>query len=235
MDNIIRLIDYKIFKEGCGTSSIIQIGSNCGNLDGDSVWKLATGNQDIFKAYLIEPIGCLFSELVNNYTDFKYVTCCNIAITCDESQTKIPIYYISEEHIKEYNCPWYTKGLGSTNPKHIFHLSENSRFTYDKILRDVPISKACVDAVTLNSFVLKHNITDIGFLQIDTEGYDADILLSYDFCVKPQVIQFEYVHIEEAWKGRNSSKLCVVIELLSKHNYQMIYQDMFNMVWLLKS
>ena len=49
--------------------------------------------------------------------------------------------------------------------------------------------------MTLNEIVVKHAVTHIDLLQIDVEGFDCLILLSYDFTlVHPSVISFEHRH-----------------------------------------
>ena len=55
--------------------------------------------------------------------------------------------------------------------------------------------KMSVDCLTLDSFIDKHNITEIDFCKIDVEGHELNVLKDYSFKVKPKVIKCEHIHV----------------------------------------
>ena len=58
------------------------------------------------------------------------------------------------------------------------------------------IKKETVTCITLKSLFKKHNIVDLGILQIDTEGFDYQIIKMIDFSqLRPDVIIYEYLHL----------------------------------------
>jgi FkbM family methyltransferase len=55
--------------------------------------------------------------------------------------------------------------------------------------------KEKIRTVTLKSLVEKHNLHDVDFVQIDTEGYDFKIFMQMDGVVNPSLIKVEIAHI----------------------------------------
>jgi hypothetical protein len=50
-----------------------------------------------------------------------------------------------------------------------------------------------VQCISLNSLLKEHQVTKVDLLQIDTEGYDLEIILNLDFkVIKPKIIHFEH-------------------------------------------
>lgn len=55
-----------------------------------------------------------------------------------------------------------------------------------------------VDCITIEDVLKKHNMQELDLLQIDTEGYDYEIIKTIDFSkLKPSFIAFEYVHLSQ--------------------------------------
>ena len=65
--------------------------------------------------------------------------------------------------------------------------------------------------------IIRYNkFKKVDLLQIDTEGYDADVIDMFDFeCYHPILIQYEYVHL-----SNNQNNL--TIKLLELKNYCVI-------------
>ena len=53
-----------------------------------------------------------------------------------------------------------------------------------------------VNALTLNSFLKKHDIQQIDLLKIDVEGHELMILESYDWCIKPKLLKIEHKFVD---------------------------------------
>jgi FkbM family methyltransferase len=59
------------------------------------------------------------------------------------------------------------------------------------------IDSIVVDTLTLETLMERCNITQFDYLQIDTEGYDAKILLSSKLeKFMPKIINFEHSHLQ---------------------------------------
>jgi len=66
-------------------------------------------------------------------------------------------------------------------------------------------------------FLKKNCIQDIHFLQIDTEGYDYEILKTLDFANQsPVMIIIEHIHLSNAHKTE-------MVNLLRKYSYSIHY------------
>jgi len=54
--------------------------------------------------------------------------------------------------------------------------------------------KEKIRTMTLKSLVEKHELQDVNFVQIDTEGYDFKIFMQMDGVVNPDLIKVELAH-----------------------------------------
>jgi FkbM family methyltransferase len=73
-----------------------------------------------------------------------------------------------------------------------------------------------VPAISWRSLMSKYNVTRIDLLQVDTEGYDLEILkmvLGSGLAV-PKIIQFEHIHLSDPHKVES-------VRLLSQHGYRL--------------
>ncbi|MGB0840154.1 MAG: FkbM family methyltransferase, partial [Chitinophagales bacterium] len=53
-----------------------------------------------------------------------------------------------------------------------------------------------VDCTTISDLLVKHQFPQLDLLQIDTEGYDFEIIKTVDFTqFKPKIISFEHQHL----------------------------------------
>jgi FkbM family methyltransferase len=79
--------------------------------------------------------------------------------------------------------PEWTKGIASVNPDH--HKISGIDESYMK--------SETVDGVTFDTLFSKYNVTNVDLLQVDTEGYDKEILKMFPFeRIKPSIIHFEH-------------------------------------------
>lgn len=72
--------------------------------------------------------------------------------------------------------------------------------------------KILVKTLSLKDLVRAYNIETIDFLQLDTEGYDYEILKTFDFNFSPKVINFENVYL-----SKEDRRECE--NLLTSHGY----------------
>ena len=54
-----------------------------------------------------------------------------------------------------------------------------------------------VDCMTLDSFIDKHQITEIDFCKIDVEGHEINVLKDYSWKVKPKFMKVEHKHLRQ--------------------------------------
>ena len=56
-----------------------------------------------------------------------------------------------------------------------------------------------VDCMTLNTLVAKYDFPHINYLKIDTEGHELNILESFDWIIKPDLIRVEHSHVDDIY------------------------------------
>ena len=147
-----------------------------------------------------------------NKGDWKGVMCVPSPPYFDSLQEKVnqSFYkdnvYLEKVAISDYNGktaftvskntgPEWVRGISSiTAPHHkgerIFDKKENQKWI-DKHIE--------VDCLTLNSLIAKYDFEHINFLKIDTEGHELNILESYDWEIKPDLIRVEHSHIDDIY------------------------------------
>ena len=70
--------------------------------------------------------------------------------------------------------------------------------------------------ITFQSLIDKYRLTCIDLLQIDTEGYDYEILkMVFSTKIRPHIINFEFVHLTPSDQNQSLS-------LLAKNGYKFI-------------
>jgi FkbM family methyltransferase len=135
---------------------------------------------------VLEPQKRIFEQLKSNYSRFSGFTFVNAAIA-DADGTR-DLYVIQE---------------GAEGPD---WLHEISSFRKDVLLRHAGsvanlgslITTERVRTLTFASLFRECGIDHVDFLQIDTEGYDAEVLRLFDFSRwKVPLVQFEHKHLSK--------------------------------------
>jgi len=180
---------------------IIQVGANKGNTDNDPVWKLCQENMPAsldWKIDLIEPNPkaveiCRENYRVAGFTNVV-VFCCGISDTHEELDLFIDNDVPGNEGSQH----------ASMNRSHLHKLGHS----------DQVISTRRVTCYPLHEF-FHESVVDI--LQIDTEGYDAKVLLGCDFTgLTIKKIQFEHIHI-------SPEEFAAVVSKLEEIGYKRTY------------
>lgn len=174
----------------------IQIGANDGKT-GDPLYPLIMAHSN-WEGIFIEPVKHIFEKLKDNYKVTNKLIFENVAIANDYSVKKF--YYVSEEakNIIKDVPHWYDK-LGSFDKTHIIkHYSGKFEpFIVEEDIICVPIKGI------LNGY----KVDKIDLIQIDTEGFDYQILAQFDLIkYHPKVIMFEHKHLS-AKEKYNAIKL----------------------------
>lgn len=191
--DINKLVD-KIFRNKKNVF-FIQVGANDGVSGCDHIRQNVITKG--WSGILVEPVPHIFKKLVKNYEGQPLISFENAAIgTKDGTQ----VFY----HFDESMSSWHNE-LGSFK-KEI--LSRHGIENVDELIKELQ-----VPVIAFTSLLKKYNITHLNILNIDTEGYDYEILKTIDFSfVKPSVIIYEHRHLStEDYKAS--------IQLLNKHDY----------------
>jgi len=150
-----------------GKKVMVQIGTN----DGADEFNALCRGLRASKIILVEPNTILNPFIIHNYSDIDNVFIENVAITDVNKGTVLlylPTQLVDEEKTKK-DIRYATGHFSLFVPKE----------WYGEV---TTIGKAIeCPSMTFEELCKKYNITDIEFLQIDTEGYDATILKSIDF------------------------------------------------------
>lgn len=153
----------------------IQIGANDG-VRNDPIYHLVTKHN--IKGIALEPVPSIFNKLKHNYQDFPKVKLLNCAI--HKSEKNSIIYQVNPELAKYGER---TKGTPSFFKEH-HKLSDVD----EEDIIEIPVK-----CLTFQELLDQNNVKNIDLLQIDTEGYDYEIIKMIDFSkTKPSIISFEH-------------------------------------------
>jgi len=178
---------------------VIVIGANNGELTDFLSTYLILPN---VKGILVEPVSYLFKELQEKFANNKNFHLENSAIY--RSNRKKNMFRISQSE----DLPEWADGLGSFNKGNLMLHKTDIPSIDSKIVKEL------VNCITFNSLMKKYNAERINVLQVDTEGYDYDIIKLIDFNrFRPDLILLEYLHL-------TYYQYFAAINLLRSNNYR---------------
>lgn len=189
-----------VFKSRGITEPIVQIGA----FDGVSFDPLRDFiKADTHTAILVEPIEQSFQKLSSLYEGAKNIHLKNVAIA--ETDGTATMYRAKQEG--RWADHQVVKQLASFDPQHlVWHGVELHE-----------LEKVQVKAVSLDTLVSEFQLDSIGFLQIDTEGFDAEVVrMALKQSIPPKMINFESSHL----KKDDAAKL---FQELQNHSYVWIH------------
>jgi FkbM family methyltransferase len=174
----------------------IQVGANDG-VRFDGLFSIVTSMR--WSGLVIEPLPSAFSRLAANYQDHKNVIPLNIAL--HPSADTAALYFVPNDRLFAY--PDFVAGTPSFKRDHLIRYGVNPD----------DISQTNVECMPLMRIVNSYHLADADYLQIDTEGFDAEIIKMIDFCTfKPTAIKFE-------WDNLSPREQEETVELLVKNDY----------------
>jgi FkbM family methyltransferase len=157
--------------------NFIQIGANDGKM-ADPIYDFVSRNHKHVKGLAVEPMKDVFQKLANNYKVYNEIIPINLAIHNIKKEMKL--WRVDPE--KEHLLPTWVKGVSSFDREHLVK----------KNLEKYMIAET-VPCITLDELIDKYDCANVDLLQIDTEGYDSEIILNINFGkIKPQIIHFEH-------------------------------------------
>ncbi|MGV8175685.1 MAG: FkbM family methyltransferase [Methanothrix sp.] len=157
--------------------NFIQIGANDG-IRWDPLHDLILKHHLV--GLLVEPLPDMFEKLKRNYESEPQLSFENVAISTENGTRKI---YRAKP---DANVPDYVHGMAGFNKdKFVDEFKE-----YDQFVQELQ-----VPTMTIKALLEKHKIHHVTLLQIDTEGYDYEIIkMFFQNGVLPEIINYEYVY-----------------------------------------
>lgn len=153
----------------------VQIGA-CDGISFDFLYDFVTEHG--LRGIAVEPLPDLFQELRANYSCYPSVKPVNVGL--HRTAKEIKMFRISPTAT---NLPAWVKGMASMDADH------HKQY-------DVPsehVIEEQVPCISWDELLNQQQITRIDYLQLDTEGYDYEILEMIDFArIRPAVIKFEH-------------------------------------------
>jgi FkbM family methyltransferase len=161
----------------------IQVGANDGTF-GDPLRKYILKYP--WHGILVEPQPDVFLKLCENYASvadrLKFE---NVAIA--GGHTTIAMYRLAPGANSRASDGTYRSSVVSAYASVTARQLSVSR-------RD--LKQFLVPCTTLDNLITKHNVADLDILQIDTEGYDWQVLKTLTFSnARPSIVQFEHGHL----------------------------------------
>lgn len=172
----------------------VQIGAFDGVSDG---WFRTLITDNRWRGILVEPQPGAFAKLQETYSDQPQLAFRNVAIGAQTGEATM-----------------YTMRTG---PSQVTSLDYQHLVRHLKQTADiVPIRVPCL---TLTDLLSEAGCRALDLLQIDAEGYDAEIIRSLDLrSLKPSIIRYEHRNL----LSRDHSQL---IEQLAEHGYRFLLED----------
>ena len=222
LNNFINLFGFKLSRVNNSTPSyqfknghdysLILIGAH----NGKKSIQLVIDALKFGKVCLIEPVPYLFDQLSRTHKKNEQTFLINKCITSTE-KSFIDFYSTSMESNKVHH---YGDQLGSLDPNHAKK--------HDKRFQQF-VSKIKVPTTTPSKLLSELNCNSIDYLLLDTEGSDAQILLSFPFnLVKPNTICFEHKHIDGTYTVGDN--FLSIVKLLNLEGYKIRILDSENAI-----
>ena len=162
-----------------------------------------------WKGILIEPHPEKFKLLkINRPNNFLF----NNLVSCH----KEPLEY---RYFVDYHAA--VSGVENTLSQHHFDTYFESNNERNKLL---PQNKIFIKPISLTEIVKKTNLTHIDLLSLDVEGHEYEVLKSWDFSIKIDIILIETLGVQP-----EKDDLCR--EILIKNNYKFIQKYKHNEIF----
>lgn len=196
--------------------NFIQVGANDGHTN-DPIYKFVI--RDSWKGLVLEPQKNVFqSKLVPKLGKRPHLILLNVAISAtDEIRT---LYKIS------FSTARWATGLATFLKETMVDRVQSDYVATQAALEgvdlpesiDARISEEPVQCRSFNSLLDEYRFTSVNLLQIDTEGFDFEIIKMFPFNrVKPDVISFETENL-------NPADMSACTKMLEGMGYSMIFE-----------
>jgi len=139
-----------------------------------------------WEGILLEPQPLPYQSLKLQYDGRSHLKIVNAAV--NRQNGKADLFFLEGEGL-----PKWTKGLAS------FHKSNILK--HESLFKDLGTYLKCIEVETISFETLldRFEWTRLDLLQVDAEGFDAEIIKMFPFDrLKPAIIHFESKHIQKA-------------------------------------
>lgn len=168
--------------------NFVQIGGFDG-CTGDPIHQLVTDHK--IPGVIVEPQPAPFQRLTQTYANRPDIKLINAAV--DWKAGDRTMYVIEPGHDEH---PWVYQ-LASFRKEVVLHHCETL-----PAIRDW-IQEITIPCLTIEDILKAAGYNEIGLLQVDTEGYDAEIIsMAWRLGLRPKVIHYEYFHLDAYDKVR---------------------------------
>lgn len=149
------------------------------------------------KGLIVEPLPNYFEKLQALYAGSGTVKVCNVAVDHEDGERTIWRFHPAAIENRILGAPF--AGISSFVMDDLLKddgtlggmFDAESRALLKRLIEPVPVR-----CRTLPGVMADHGITRVDLLQIDTEGYDLNILQMFDFeRHRPSIVHFEHQHL----------------------------------------
>lgn len=202
-----QFLQYYLMTRNLSSFFFIQVGANDG-ISNDCVHDFAVALD--LKGLIIEPQAAVFKTLKANYKGCHNLALENAAISDEDGRRAL--YTIRSD----LGFLQYINQAASFDREHTLkllrtHLTTGAAAPVRDAFRQLKlryqdcVESELVDAYTFGSLLKKHRICSYDFLQVDTEGFDYEVIKMADIPkYKPNLINYEHLHLrsgdrDECW------------------------------------
>ena len=153
------------------------------------------------KILLVEPI----SDYLGKLPEGRNIVKAHFSISDKNGEEKM--FYVKEAIIKKYGFPDWIRGCNSLGKKHVTVVRLLKEWKLPKDL----ISVENVRVLSFENLIYLYDISQIGFLKIDTEGHDHIILKSVLDCLGRKMVKIDKIQFEFNDAFGNTKKLFKLI------------------------
>ena len=198
---------YKVLRKviAKNKSGIIVIGANDGTSFDNlmpSLLQFLLKKCFYYNTFFIEPIQYYYNKLVENMVQYgnnnNTIKCYNFAL--HPSKKSENIYMVSPELIKGEKVPDWLSGSSSFSydflrnkhnlPKNAIHTVKVNCKNFNDLISQMELD--------MNKLMCKNGLYKFDYLQIDTEGFDDQILAMIDFNMYDiEIVRYEKSHFSD--------------------------------------
>jgi FkbM family methyltransferase len=184
------------------TGTLLQIGAFDG-VSNDPVFEFIRANQ--IRAILVEPFERNVRKLEKAYEGMQGVSVVQAAIAYEDGNATM----FRAKNTGRWSESNWVGQIASFDQNHLLRHG---------VQRD-EIEEVSVETLSLPSLLSRCNVDSVEFLQVDTEGFDAEVVkMSLMLPVKPSFINFEHYHL-------NVRSTRDVFSSLKKHDYRWVHSQ----------
>jgi FkbM family methyltransferase len=161
--------------------AVLQIGA-CDGVSGDPLFDFV--RQGRLRAIVVEPIASSAAKLRETYRDFSNVTIVQAAVAHVDG----PVSMFRVRNAGRWSGGQWHNQIASFDRQHLIR----HRITPDEI------EEVEVEGVSLHTLLRRTNCHSVEFLQVDAEGFDADVVgMALKLRIAPDYINFEHAHLQQ--------------------------------------